>query len=221
MEHPYFIRFNDDGEPYVVPALLARYVRENVKYLLVRNSGKQALLKYVYDGGVYRLYAEDMFKGVIKGFVEEYDPELVKMRVITEVYQQLITDLQYIGQEELDGWETLINFKNCLLRVDARGMTAVPHTPSIYSTIQIPCRWTRNPAPTLVFDRYLHTLTNGDKAFEQLLLEFICVCISNVKGWRMKKALFLVGAGDTDKSQLKSLVERLLGKENFIGIDLK
>ena len=221
MEHPYFIRFNDDGEAYVVPALLARYVRENVKYLLVRDSGKQALLKYVYDGGVYKLYAEDMFKGVIKGFVEEYDPELVKMRVITEAYQQIITDLQYIGQEELDACETLINFSNCLLRVDARGMTTVPHTPSIYSTIQIPCRWTGKPSPTPVFDRYLHTLTNGDKAVEQLLLEFIGACISNVKGWRMKKALFLVGAGDTGKSQLKSLVERLLGKENFIGIDLK
>lgn len=37
----------------------------------------------------------------------------------------------------------------------------------------------------------------------------------------MKKALFLVGDGDTGKSQLKSLVEHLLGKGNFIGTDLK
>ena len=56
---------------------------------------------------------------------------------------------------------------------------------------------------------------------KQLLMEFIGVCISNVKGWRLKKALFLVGQGDTGKSQLKSLVERLLGRGNFIGIDLK
>ena len=56
---------------------------------------------------------------------------------------------------------------------------------------------------------------------KQLLMEVIGVCISNVKGWRMKKALFLVGQGDTGKSQLKSLVERLLGRGNFIGIDLK
>ena len=56
---------------------------------------------------------------------------------------------------------------------------------------------------------------------KQLLMEFIGVCISNVKGWRMKKALFLVGQGDTGKSQLKSLVERLLGRGNFVGIDLK
>ena len=35
-----------------------------------------------------------------------------------------------------------------------------------------------------------------------------------------KKALFLVGDGNTGKSQLKSLAERLLGKGNYIGIDL-
>ena len=36
----------------------------------------------------------------------------------------------------------------------------------------------------------------------------------------MKKALFMYGPGDTGKSILKSLVEHLLGKGNFIGIDL-
>ena len=72
-----------------------------------------------------------------------------------------------------------------------------------------------------MFDDYMRTLTNNDPAIEQLLLEFIGVCVSNVKGWRIKKSLFMVGDGDTGKSQLKSLVERLLGKGNFIGIDLK
>jgi P4 family phage/plasmid primase-like protien len=75
--------------------------------------------------------------------------------------------------------------------------------------------------PTPVFDSYINTLTDGDAEITELLLEFIGVCISNVKGWRLKKALFLVGDGDTGKSQLKSLVERLLGRGNFIGIDLK
>lgn len=97
----------------------------------------------------------------------------------------------------------------------------LPHTPECLSTIQIPCDWKDTPAPTPIFDKYLQTLINSDKAVAQLLMEFIGVCISNVKGWRMKKALFLVGAGDTGKSQLKSLVERLLGNDNFIGIDLK
>lgn len=72
-----------------------------------------------------------------------------------------------------------------------------------------------------MFDAYLDMLTNGREDIILLLMEFIGACISNVKGWRMKKALFLVGDGDTGKSQIKSLVERLLGKGNFISIDLK
>ena len=39
------------GMPYVVTPLLAKYVREHVRYLLVRDNGKQGVLKYVYDGG--------------------------------------------------------------------------------------------------------------------------------------------------------------------------
>ena len=222
MEHPYFIRFNEmTGEPYVVVALLARYVREHLNYILVRDNGKQGLLKYVYENGCYRLYSNDMFMGIIKQCIADYDEELVKMSKVAEALQHITTDLNYVSQEELDADENLINFKNGLLRVTETATVLIPHTPTVYSTIQISCDWTGKLEPTPVFDAYMRTLTNGDKAVEQLLLEFMGVCISNIKGWRMKKALFLVGDGDTGKSQLKSLVERLLGKGNFIGIDLK
>lgn len=222
MEHPYFVRFNEaTGEPYIVTPLLARYVREHVNYILVRDNGKQGLLKYVYENSCYRLYSNDMFMGIIKQCIADYDEELVKMSKVAEALQHITTDLNYISQEELDADENLINFKNGLLHITETDTVLIPHTPTVYSTIQIPCDWTSRPEPTPVFDAYMRTLTNGDKAVEQLLLEFMGVCISNIKGWRMKKALFLVGDGDTGKSQLKSLVERLLGKGNFIGIDLK
>ena len=222
MEHPDFIRFHaETGEPYIVVPLLAKHVRENLHYILVRDNGKQGMLKYVYEGGCYRLYSNDMLMGVIKQYIADYDEELIKMSKVTEVLKQITTDLRYIGQDELNANETLINFKNGLLSVSEDSLQLTPHTPTVYSTIQIPCDWTGEPKPTPVFDAYMHTLTNGDKALEHLLLEFIGVCISNIKGWRMKKALFLVGDGDTGKSQLKSLVERLLGKGNYIGIDLK
>ena len=222
MDHPYFIRFNEmTGEPYVVVPLLAKYVREHLDYILVRDNGKQGLLKYVYEGGCYRLYSNDMLMGVIKQYIADYDEELVKMSKVTETLQHITTDLNYVGQDELDANEGLINFKNGLLNVTDRDVNLIPHTPTVYSTIQIPCDWTGRPEPTPVFDAYMEKLTDGDPAIERLLLEFIGVCISNIKGWRLKKSLFLVGDGDTGKSQLKSLVERLLGKGNFIGIDLK
>ena len=222
MEHPDFIRFNlQTGEAYIVVPLLAKHVREHLDYILVRDNGKQGLLKYVYEDGCYRLYSNDMLMGVIKQYIADYDEELVKMSKVNEVLQHITTDLNYVSQDELDANENLINFKNGLLSVSADALTLIPHTPNVYSTIQIPCSWTGKPEPTPVFDAYMHTLTNGDKAIERLLLEFIGACISNIKGWRLKKSLFLVGDGDTGKSQLKSLVERLLGKGNFIGIDLK
>lgn len=222
MEHPYFIRFSEQsGEPYVVVPLLAKYVREHLDYILVRDNGKQGLLKYVYEGGCYRLYSNDMLMGVIKQYIADYDEELVKMSKVTETLQHITTDLNYVGQDDLDSDEGLIIFRNGLLHVTDTELSLTSHTPDVYSTIQIPCDWTGRPEPTPVFDAYMKKLTDGDPAIERLLLEFIGVCISNIKGWRLKKSLFLVGDGDSGKSQLKSLVEMLLGKGNFIGIDLK
>ena len=222
MEHPDFIRFNKQtGEPYVVVPLLAEYVRKNLRYLLVRDNGKQGLLKYVYEDGVYRLYADDMFKGCIKKFIEDYDPELVKIGQVSEAYQHIITDLAYVGQDELNADETLINFKNCLLRVTVDSLTPIPHTPNVYSTIQIPCNWTGKPSPTPVFDSYMNTLTNHEDAVMWLLQEVIGLIISNIKAWRTKKSLFMVGPGDSGKSVIKTLTEMFVGKGNFIGIDLK
>lgn len=222
MEHPYFIKFNEEtGQPYVSVPLLAKYTREHLKYVLVRDSGKQGLLKYVYDGGCYKLYSSDMLLGIIKQYIADYDEELVKMGKVNEALQHIVTDLDYIGQDELDSAEDFINFKNGLLKISADKLNLLPHSPGIISTIQIPCDWKGKKTATPVFDKYMHTLTNGNEDVKQLLLEFMGACISNIKGWRMKKSLFLVGDGNTGKSQLKSLVERLLGKGNFIGIDLK
>ena len=221
MEHPPFIRFNEmTGEPYVVAPLLAKYVREHLDYVLVRDNGKQGMLKYVYEKGAYRIFADDMMKGVIKNFIAEYDEELVRIKQVNEAFQLIATDLNYVPQEKLNANESLINFQNGLLYVTSTETTLHPHSPKALSTIQIPCNWVGSETLTPVFDRYMQTLTNGDAAIRQLLLEFMGACISNVKGWRMKKALFLVGEGDTGKSQLKSLVERLLGFGNYIGIDL-
>lgn len=47
------------------------------------------------------------------------------------------------------------------------------------------------------------------------------LCISNIYGYRTKKALFLVGKGDSGKSQIKSLTEKLIGIENISTADIK
>ena len=219
-QRPSFIKVDDKKRESVSAPLLAKHIRENLRYLLVRDNSNQAVMKYVYQDGVYVLYDLNMLHGVAKQLIADYNEELVKMCTVKEAVQLILSDLNYLSQDDLNPDEDLINFQNGLLRVSGNSVVLLPHSPDVRSTIQIPCKWSNERIPTPVFDQYLDTLTNGDPAIQQLLLEFMGVAISNVKGWRTKKSLFLVGDGNTGKSQLKSLTERLLGKGNFIGIDL-
>ena len=220
-KRPDFIKVDEKKkQEYVSAPLLAKYVRENLHYILVRDSGNQAIMKYVYQDGVYKLFDLNMLHGVVKQYIVDYNEELVKMNTVKEAVQMILSDLDYLSQDDLNTDEDVINFQNGLLRVSGSSVTLLPHSPNVLSTIQIPCNWTEEEISTPVFDAYLHTLTNGDEAVKQLLLQFMGVAISNVRGWRTKKSLFLVGDGNTGKSQLKSLTERLLGKGNYIGMDL-
>ena len=218
-----FIGVDKRGKKYLIIPKLARYIEKKEKYLLVRNNAKDGMCIYVYKNGVYVSCSEDMLKKRIKDVIEDSDIELARMSSINETYQMIMTDGadSYKRQTELNSDENVINFKNTLVRLTEDRIETIPHSSQNLSTIQIPCNWKSEEIPTPVFDSYFETLTDGDKCIQQLLLEFIGVCISNVKGFRMKKALFLVGEGNTGKSQLKRLVEAILGKENYIGMDLK
>lgn len=219
MPSPDFVKFDRNGVPSISVPLLARYTKEHLRYILVRDNGHQGIRLYVYEDGVYRHYATDMLQAVIKGYIEEYDIELVRMSKISEACSLVLTDLNYVRQEELNADEGIINFRNGLLRLS--DMKLLPHSPDVLSTIQIPCDWLGHPTPTPVYDKYIRTLTDGDTDLENLCNEINGVVISNVKGFRLKKAAFFVGDGDTGKSQLKSLVEGFLGPGNYIGIDLR
>lgn len=85
------------------------------------------------------------------------------MSKVNETLQHINTDLNYVGQDELNADENIINFQNGLLRISATETILEPHSPAVLSTIQIPCEWQDTPVQTPVFDVYLNTLTNGDK----------------------------------------------------------
>lgn len=63
-------------------------------------------------------------------------------------------------------------------------------------------------------------MTSNDKKTMELLLEYMGVCISNVDGSDIKKALFLVGKGNTGKSRLRLLAEKLIGSEHCTSCDI-
>lgn len=199
--------------------LLAVYFCENYRYFWLGTNGNGKPLRYIYKNGVYKVISDDELKGIIKHCITDYDDTLLVMRDVDEVFKNLCCDSVFHSVEELDADENIINFENGLLYLDT--MELKPHSPEVLSTIQIACKWNTETTSAPVFDSYMETLTDGDKEVRRFLMQFIGAIISNVRGHRMKSALFLVGDGNSGKSQLKSLVEKLIGERNCSPCNLK
>lgn len=203
----------------ILPMELSKYIKENLNYIFVRGAAVEMPLMYVYTNGYYKLVSDNE----MKAFIKQYIPyQLRKSRDINEVYLDLITEMKFVNYEDLNSNEDIINFQDGILNI--RTMEFMPHSPDIYSTVQIPAKYSEIEAAEFeapVFEKYMLTLCNGDMEVYQLLLQCLGVAISNVYGFRTKKALFLVGKGNTGKSQLKKIAEYLIGNENISNIDLK
>jgi|GEM_PF-215077 len=197
---------------------LAQFIRNNFNYIFVRNNAKGGILRYFYLNGYYKLVSDDEIKGLIKSCIPL---ELQKVKDIKEVLDLLYTDLNFVSIERLNADENIINFENGILELDTGELK--PHSPSYLSTIRIPCDYNENALrpKTGYFEKYMNDLTNSDEEIKHLILQFMGVSISNVYGHRMKKALIMVGKGDTGKSKIKVFLNSLIGAENCSSVDLK
>lgn len=214
---PPFVIESKNGKESINTMALQLYVSERLKYLLVRDEKQSSSRIYVYMNGHYAYCADDTFEGIVKKIVSLYDPLLIRPNTLTDVSKLIRkSDVTFLP-DDLDSNKEYINIKEGLLSM--KTLEVIPHSPKFYSTIQIPVLWREEPTP--VFDRFMNDLSSGDQDIIRFLLEYIGACCSNVPGYEFKKALFLVGAGDTGKSQLKRLVEMLLGKGNYASVDLK
>ena len=196
---------------------LGEYVRTHLDYLPIEESIDFCRM-YVFEHGAYHPVSRDKFTGYIKEYVRSYNYNLVKMATIGQTVADLYTPKNTIPNYVLNTCEMYVNFQNGLL--DLETMMMLPHSPKVYSTVQLPLNYNPKNRNTPVFDRYLDTLTNGVADKKRFLLEFMGACFSNFPGGEMKKALFMFGNGNTGKSQLILLMARILGIENYAAMDL-
>lgn len=203
----------------VLPMELADFIKKNLKYVFVKSAASEQPLIYVYTNGYYKFISDDEMKGFIKSFIPY---QLRYSKDINEVLYELKTEMNFVEYEDLNNNEDVINFQDGLYNIKTNEL--LPHTPDILSTIQIPARYEdikNAPADAPVFFDYMMTLCDDDIETFELLMQCLGVAISNVYAYRTKKALFLVGQGNTGKSQLKRLAEYLVGYNNVSNIDLK
>ena len=196
--------------------LLAEHIRNNLHYLVVRKQGSNTSLLYIYEDGYYKISGRPDLIAIIKKYVPM---DLRKSSIWNNVYDDLVNDESHLCRfEDLNQDYKLINFKNGILNLDTGDL--IPHDPKYKMTIQINCNYTSNFVNNGVFDEYLDTLTNGNKNVQDMLFEFCGLAISNILGHIAKKALSMYGEGNTGKSKLRELVQRLIGTENVCSYDL-
>lgn len=219
---PSYFYYTARDELRVDPAKLLLHIRKREKYFFVANAATDGVRRFWYDKrrGVYEWYSDEQIKAKIRSYIDRYEPTAVKTRDINEVFNLLCLDDCRKPENILNSDEALINFRNGLYNIHTGEM--MPHTPSVYSTIQLDLDFTPSRSYTLAdaptFAKYLADLTSGDAEQQQLLLEYLGVCISNVHGYRYKKALFLVGAPDAGKSKYVNLISELLGERNCASV---
>lgn len=213
--------YEDNGKVKINCPALADFIRENYHYFFAAGDARGLKELYLYRDGVYVLQSDDDFKGFIKRHIPR---ECYRSKDVDEVFKDLHTDSSggkhRANIDDLNADEDIINFHNGIYHLSSGKLT--PHDPRYLSTIQYdvdfkPVQECKNGG---VFDRFINYHLGGDMEQVQLILEFMGVALSNIDGSRMKKALFVIGEGNTGKSQLKNLLTRLIGSQHCAPLEL-
>ncbi len=217
-EMPPYFYYGKGGILRVDRPALAAYIRKTERYLFELGEEDRVVRRLWYRDGVYIPIGIDEIRAKVKSYITDYNESCLFMADVEEVVRNILSDPNFVTSEELDADESIVNFKNGIYHLDTYKMT--PHSPDIYSTVQLDCDWELSNVETPTFDAFMKDLCGDNTDYYTFLMEFMAVTLSNIRGYRMKSALFMVGEGNTGKSQLKALCERILGHRNCAAIDL-
>lgn len=213
---PDFFVKDSKGADVVNCRRLADHIMKR-EHILMENDPDDSLpVLWLYRDGVYSRINKYALAGLILGYVRDYRPDVLKSSLANETASFLYSFLPTTDRERLNADENVVNFKNGLLSLDT--LTLSPHSPELLSTVQLDFDWSEQDVPTPCFDAFLHDISGGDEEAQTLLLEYMGACLSNVPGYRFKKALFQVGRGNTGKTQLISLTKLMLGQDHSVSV---
>ncbi|MBE6873190.1 MAG: hypothetical protein E7493_04710 [Ruminococcus albus] len=216
---PIFMVERNDGKMDVSVPFLYKFFQKSEICVMLRNGALDSEIRYIYRNGVYNTANDSDIMRILMKYIEDYNIRYVNPGVLKQALELNDCTCEHYMHDVMNTDEDYINFQNGILNI--RTMKFSKHTPKLMSSIQIPCQWSGVETPTPVFDSFLDTLTGGNKQTQLLILEYMGAILSNVQGWRFKKAMFLLGEGDTGKSTLINLITLLLGSGNVAERDLR
>lgn len=203
--------------------ILADSISRGLHYLIVRRPEEDKDDFFVYEHGVYNRCNRNKVKSIIRRYVPI---GLASDNMINNVYNLLLCKEENICTfRDLDTNEDYINMRNGLYNIRSRALK--PHTPKLYSTIQLDCEYHPEDVHRPVFDRYMNDLCSDnegiiDEEKKAVLQEYIGLILSNVKVYRAKLCLVLWSLlGNSGKTQLLNLTSHILGEDKIANIPLQ
>jgi len=211
-DYPWMGR-DKNGKVYILPQELYIWMKKEYFIRIAANS-----TVYVYQDGIYRPMDFQRLMAFIKGHLPPGDRSFLHFDAVRK---ELETDEIDVEIEDFDAREDLVCFQDVVLNL--RTGETMEHSPEFLLTRKLPCRYNKDArlAQAKTFCQFLNDMQEFDKEAIIFLLEYMGAIFSNVKGYRFKKLLLLVGAGNTGKTQLRQLVINILGKDHTIDLDLK
>lgn len=208
-----WIIFTNEGSIKVSSQILYKHLKEDLK-LKISDKGNY----FLFEKGIYRKISTREFKFIIKSHIPI---ELRKPKDWNSVWEEFNTDEPTVIESDFNSDENIIGFENGVLKLDTGKI--VDYDETMLLTRRVACKYISNKtlddAP--IFKKYLENLCNNNNVQMDFLLEYIGAILSNVKGWRFKTLLILVGEGNTGKTQIREVTMNLLGREHCVSIDIK
>ena len=214
---PAFVTVDKKGVPRVSPQLLAAQYANDHPYKIVLGTGDPKI--YAYRDGAYICAQPIEIKAALAKYITDYNPLLLTPATIASAYEILCLTGDQMHILDFNRNESLVCFKNCVY--DFLRRKRYPHSPDYLFTGQLTVDLPDGPTPTPVTDAYLDDLMRGNPDGRKTIMEVAGVAFSNVRGWRFKKGLFLIGKGNTGKTQIKQLCERIVGPGHFNNCELE
>lgn len=207
---PYMVQ-NDKGGWTVALPLLYLHLMNLYHFLVDVNNNI-----YMYDETHYRKLKMNELHSLVK----EFFPIAKRNKIMREaVIDELMTNFTGVKEEDFNSDENIIVFQNGVLNISTGEL--MPHDPKYLVSRIVDAPYLEDGYSAPRFWQFLDDLLPEDGPTKTFLLQFIGAILSNVKGWRYKKMLLLVGAGNTGKSKLRELVTTILGNEYCMSMDLK
>jgi putative DNA primase/helicase len=167
--------------------------------------------RIIYSAGVFYEYRSGYYQTITDEEIVKYIKNIVKDRFSNHLKTEVLASIKasvYIDNKLLNPG-TKLTIQNGIFDIDTE--TIIPHTPDVYSTIQLSIKYDS----TAICSKWIKTLGEifeGDQTKIDILQEYFGLCLT--RETKYCKALFLIGEGRNGKSTVLYVLENIIGEES-------